>query len=136
MMRGHHGVEADLTPEQRRQVFRRTWRALRPYRKRLWLGALCAVMQAAATLAGPAIVRYGIDHAIIPKDLTALNQAAAAYVAVVVCIYIFGRATILARRARRGRLPARTARTRVLAPDAAARSTSTTGSAPAPSWRA
>ena len=35
-----------------------------------------------ATLAGPAIVRYGIDHAIIPKDLTALNQAAAAYVAV------------------------------------------------------
>ena len=95
MMRGHHGVDADLTPEQRRQVFRRTWRALRPYRKTLWLGALCAVLQAAATLAGPAIVRYGIDHAIVPKDLTALNQAAAAYVAVVVCIYIFGRATIL-----------------------------------------
>ena len=43
-------------------VIRRTWRLLRPHRARAWCHRACSSSsRPAATLAGPAIVRYGID---------------------------------------------------------------------------
>ena len=60
-------------------MFRRTWRLARAASRRAsLLAALCVLIQAAATLAGPAIVRYGIDHGVVPKDLAALNRAVVA----------------------------------------------------------
>ena len=59
-----------LSPEERRRVYRRTGRILAPQRQRLVLAASFVVIQAGATLAGPAIVRYGIDEGVVPRDVS------------------------------------------------------------------
>ena len=91
-----HATEERLTAEERRRVYRRTWRVLRPQRKRIALAAVFVAFQAGATLAGPAIVRYGIDHGVTPRDLSVLNQAVAVFLAAVALQYAFGRLVILA----------------------------------------
>jgi ATP-binding cassette, subfamily B, bacterial len=88
-------VTADrLTADERRHVFRRTWRALAPHRRQVFLAAAFVAVQAAATLSGPAIVRYGIDHGVVPKDLATLNRAVAVFLAAVLVQYVFGRLVI------------------------------------------
>jgi ATP-binding cassette subfamily B protein len=94
-VRQPHATTERLSGNERRQVLRRTWRMLRARRGQLALGAVCVVVQAAATLAGPAIVRYGIDHGVQARDLQALNRATVAFLVAVVVQYVFGRATIL-----------------------------------------
>ena len=95
-MRAPQVTDLRLSPAEKRHVVRRTWRFLRPVRVRLLLAALCVLLQAAATLAGPAIVRYGIDHGVQPHDLGALNRATIAFVVSVILVYVFGRLTIRA----------------------------------------
>jgi ATP-binding cassette subfamily B protein len=95
-MRQPQVTEVRLSVAEQGQVLRRTLRFLRPVRVGLALATLFVVLQAAATLAGPAIVRYGIDHGVQPRDLDALNQAALAFVLSVTCMYLFGRMTIIA----------------------------------------
>jgi ATP-binding cassette subfamily B protein len=85
-----------MTAEDRRRVYRRTARILAPRRKALAAAALFVVLQAGATLAGPAIVRYGIDHGVVPRDLAILNRAAVFYLVAVVVQYTFGRLAIMA----------------------------------------
>jgi len=85
-----------LSAAERRHVVRRTWRFLRPVRLRLLLAVACVLLQAAATLAGPAIVRYGIDHGVQPRDVGALDRATIAFVVSVILVYVFGRLTITA----------------------------------------
>ncbi|MGH8977689.1 MAG: ABC transporter ATP-binding protein, partial [Acidimicrobiia bacterium] len=85
-----------LSPDDRRRVFRRTARILAPQRKRLAFATMCVLTQAAATLAGPAIVRYGIDNGVMPRDVSTLNRAAVVYVVAIVIQYCFGRLVILA----------------------------------------
>jgi ATP-binding cassette subfamily B protein len=93
---GLHVTEEKLTPAERRRVYRRTWRILRPQRPAVLRAAACVVVQAAATLAGPAIVRYGIDHGVTPRDLDALNQAVVLFLCAILVQYLFGRFSILA----------------------------------------
>jgi ATP-binding cassette subfamily B protein len=85
-----------LSPEERRRVFRRTGRILAPQRKRLALATMCVLTQAAATLAGPAIVRYGIDNGVVPRDVSTLNRAVVVYLVAILIQYCFGRLVILA----------------------------------------
>jgi ATP-binding cassette subfamily B protein len=85
-----------LSPEDRRRVFRRTGRVLAPQRKRLAFATVCVLTQAAATLAGPAIVRYGIDNGVVPRDVSTLNRAVVLYLVAIVIQYCFGRLVILA----------------------------------------
>ena len=95
-MRVQQVTDLRLSAAERRHVVRRTWRFLRPVRLRLLLAVACVLLQAAATLAGPAIVRYGIDHGVQPRDVGALDRATIAFVVSVILVYVFGRLTITA----------------------------------------
>ncbi|MGH9049460.1 MAG: ABC transporter ATP-binding protein [Acidimicrobiia bacterium] len=93
MMRQHRGVETPLSADEKRQVARRTYRML--HRPLLALATLFVILQATGTLAGPAVVRYGIDHGVASRDLGSLNRAALVFVVAVAFVYVFGRLTIL-----------------------------------------
>lgn len=87
--------EDRLAPEDRAKVFKRLWRDLKPYRPRVYLAWALVVTQTAATLAGPALVRWGIDRGVREKNIVALNVAAFWFLIATVVIYIAGRAAIL-----------------------------------------
>lgn len=87
--------EDRLAPEDRSKVFRRLWRSLKPYRRRVYLAWALVVTQTAATLAGPALVRWGVDRGAVDKNVDALNVAAFWFLVATVVIYIAGRAAIL-----------------------------------------
>jgi ATP-binding cassette, subfamily B, bacterial len=77
-----------------RHVLRRTARMLRPQAGRV-AGALAMVVVWTGTvLAGPWLVRYGIDHGINEGDTGALNAAVAGYVVVAVLAYVTNRIQI------------------------------------------
>jgi ATP-binding cassette subfamily B protein len=88
---------ADLTlsPEERRQVVRRTYHLLRPHRVSLILASVFVVLQAAGTIAAPAIIRFGIDDGVTPGDIGALNRATIAFLVAVAFVWVFGRLSIL-----------------------------------------
>jgi ATP-binding cassette subfamily B protein len=74
-----------------RRVLRRTAAMLRPYRKMVALATAVMVGATGALLAGPALVRYGIDHGLRRDDGGALNLAAATYVGVAFAAVVLGR---------------------------------------------
>jgi ATP-binding cassette subfamily B protein len=76
-------------------VVRRTWKLLRPQRLRLLLAALVVVGWTSTVVAGPALVRYGIDHGLRPKDAGALDLAVIAYIVVAIASYLLSRWQIL-----------------------------------------
>jgi ATP-binding cassette, subfamily B, bacterial len=77
-----------------RRVVRRTARMLRPQARRV-AGAVAMVMVWTATvIAGPYLVKYGIDQGIGDRDAGNLNAAIVAYVVVAVLAYITNRAQI------------------------------------------
>jgi ATP-binding cassette, subfamily B, bacterial len=77
-----------------RRVVRRTARMLRPQARGV-TGAVAMVMVWTATvLAGPYLVKYGIDQGIGDHDAGKLNAAIAAYVVVAVLAYVANRAQI------------------------------------------
>lgn len=77
-------------------VLRRTYGFLRPYRRRLVVAALFAVVYTASTLAGPFLVKIGIDRGIKPRDASVVNQVVIAYVVVAVVAYVVYRRQVLA----------------------------------------
>ena len=88
-----------LTRDEAQQVMRRLVRMLRPQRLAIIVAAIVLMLQAAALLAGPAIVGYGIDkglpHGDFDGDAGALNLAVAAYFAMAVVGFFLGKASIL-----------------------------------------
>jgi ATP-binding cassette subfamily B protein len=87
-MAGGVGEEDRLDAEAAKHLLRRVWRMLRPYRRDL-VGALAMVtLWTATTLAGPFLVRYGIDHGIKRDDAGALDAAVVGYVVVAALSYI------------------------------------------------
>jgi len=87
-MAGGVGEEDRLDAEAAKHLLRRVWRMLRPYRRDL-VGALAMVtLWTATTLAGPFLVRYGIDHGIKRDDAGALDAAVIGYVVVAALSYI------------------------------------------------
>ncbi|MGK2928203.1 MAG: ABC transporter ATP-binding protein [Acidimicrobiales bacterium] len=85
-----------LGADDRRRIFRRTWRMLRPYRAGVALAAVLVVLQAAGTISGPAIVRYGIDEGVREADGAALTRAGVMFLAAAVLAYAAGHAAIRA----------------------------------------
>jgi ATP-binding cassette subfamily B protein len=81
------GVEEGdrLTAETAKHVIRRAADMLRPYRRQCVIALGMVIVWTSTTLAGPFLVRYGIDHGIKADDGRALNFAVAGYV-VVACI--------------------------------------------------
>ncbi len=94
-----------IDTEEAKRVMRRAARFLRPYRSELIIGIAVMVLSTLAMLAGPALVRYGIDKGLggqrvatdaTPKrDPGALNMAAAGYLVVAVAALFLARMQIL-----------------------------------------
>lgn len=76
-----------LDAAQARTVLRRALRMLRPHRRDVWGASVMVVVSTAAVLAGPYLLRHGIDQGIKPRRAGVLNAAVAAYVAVAVLAY-------------------------------------------------
>jgi ATP-binding cassette subfamily B protein len=77
-----------------RRVLRRTARMLRPQSRRVAGALAMVVLWTGTVLAGPWLVRYGIDHGINEGDAGALNVAVAGYVVVAVLAYVTNRIQI------------------------------------------
>lgn len=88
--------EADrLDAEAARHLLRRAFSMLRPYRRAM-VGALCmVVLWTATTLAGPFLVRHGIDQGIKADDPGALDAAVIGYVVVAVISFVTYRFQVL-----------------------------------------
>jgi ATP-binding cassette, subfamily B, bacterial len=84
------GVDPDerLGREEVGNVLARSARMLRPYKAQVALAMAMVVAWTATTLAGPFLVRYGIDHGIKVGDRGALNLAVALYVVVAAISYV------------------------------------------------
>ena len=67
--------EETLSRDEAQRLFKRLFRMLRPQRGAITVAAIVLMLQAAALLAGPALVAYGIDHGIEAHDPGALNLA-------------------------------------------------------------
>jgi ATP-binding cassette subfamily B protein len=88
-------AEDQLDRAQAQQVLRRVWRMCRPYRRSIVLAITLLVLQTACLLAGPALVKRGIDHGLRANDAGVLNQSAAMYVVVALIALVLGRQSIL-----------------------------------------
>ncbi|HUS61847.1 MAG TPA: ABC transporter transmembrane domain-containing protein, partial [Acidimicrobiales bacterium] len=88
--------EADrLDAEAARHLLRRAFSMLRPYRRAM-VGALCmVVLWTATTVAGPFLVRHGIDQGIKGDDSGALDAAVLGYIIVAVISFITYRFQVL-----------------------------------------
>jgi ATP-binding cassette subfamily B protein len=77
-----------LDAEAAKHLLRRAGSMLRPYRRQCVVALGMVVVWTATTLAGPFLVRYGIDHGIKAGDAGALNAAVAGYVGVAGLSYV------------------------------------------------
>lgn len=91
---GVHAVEEKLSRDEAERVIRRLRAILRPWRGRILVAVGVLVAQTACLLAGPALVRNGIDSGLREGDATALNLSAAVYLVVAVLALVFGRLAI------------------------------------------
>ena len=95
---GHAVSEDDkLDRREATQVLRRALRLLRPYRREVIVASMVMVGFVAATVSGPALIRYGVDNGLRPghTDVGALNTAAICYVGVAIAALVFARIQIL-----------------------------------------
>lgn len=92
------GVDADeqLDRGAAVNVIRRTYGFLAPYRGRLVLAGFFAVLYTASTLAGPLLVRTGIDDGIKDANRDVLNRTVMAYVIIAALGYVVYRRQVLA----------------------------------------
>ena len=90
-----HGVGVDpkdrLTRDDASQVLRRAARLARPYRRTTLAAVAFVAMATSTTIAGPLLVRFGIDTGIRTSDRSALGIAVAGFGLVVVLAYIGSR---------------------------------------------
>jgi ATP-binding cassette, subfamily B, bacterial len=91
---GQHAIEETLTRHDATQVLRRLVPYLRPYRGRIVLSILLLIGQTSCLLAGPALVRHGIDAGLRKNDAGALNLSALLYLFAAIAGLFFGRAVI------------------------------------------
>ena len=95
MSMGAFDEEDRLDREQAQWVLRRAAAMLRPYRREVRRSMALVVVSTAAVLAGPYLLKVGIDRGIKPGDVRVLNLTVAAYVAVAVVAYFATRAQVL-----------------------------------------
>ncbi len=77
------------------QVLRRSAKMLGPYRKRAVLAAVFLVAWTAMLVAGPLLVRRGIDSGLEQNDATALNTSVVLYIAAAIASYWFYRLAVV-----------------------------------------
>jgi ATP-binding cassette subfamily B protein len=88
-----------LTRGEAQRVMRRLLVMLRPYWLRMTVVALVIMAQVGALLAGPALVKHGIDAGLLANDgngdVGALNLSAALYLVMAIVGFVLGRAAII-----------------------------------------
>ncbi len=91
--------EETLSRDEASRVLRRLFRMLRPQRALIALATLVLMGQAGALLAGPALVRHGIDAGLLSNggkgDAGALNLSVALYLSMAIIGFFLGRAAIV-----------------------------------------
>jgi ATP-binding cassette, subfamily B, bacterial len=87
--------EETLSRADAERVVRRLVRMLRPYRARIAGIVVVLLAQVGTLLAGPALVRYGIDHGMGDHDAAALNTAVVLYLLMAIAAVFLGRLAIL-----------------------------------------
>jgi ATP-binding cassette subfamily B protein len=93
-MSGAISEEDKLKKGEAFHVVRRTVRRLRPYKREMWIASAVVLLWTGTVLAGPALVRFGIDEGISNENPAALNQAIGAYIAVAITAYFVYRIQI------------------------------------------
>src|SRR5947199_150786 len=90
-------VEEDdrVSSDEAKQVVRRAVRMLRPYWLKTALALVVLLLSTAALLAGPALVRYGIDKGIKKHSGAVLDKVAILYIAVAVAAVVLSRLQII-----------------------------------------
>jgi len=91
---GIHAVEESMSRADAERVIRRLRTMLRPWRRRILFAVGLMVAQTACLLAGPALVRHGIDAGLRAHDAGALDLSAAMYLGVACVALVLGRASI------------------------------------------
>lgn len=91
------GVDADdkLDRRQARQVLGRAAVLLRPYRRQVRGAAAMIIISTLAVLAGPYLLKVGIDRGISPGNVAVLNACVAAYVVIAIIAYAASRTQVL-----------------------------------------
>ena len=91
---GGRGVEDDdkLNRTQTRVVLMRSIRMAGEFRRQAMWAMILVTISTICTLAGPVLVRHGIDAGIKAKDERALNFTVVAYLVVTAIAYVVGRA--------------------------------------------
>jgi ATP-binding cassette subfamily B protein len=84
-----------LSRDDAERVVRRLMRMLRPYRWQIALIVVVLIAQVGTLLAGPALVRYGIDHGLSDHNARALNVAVVLYLFMAFAAVFLGRLAIL-----------------------------------------
>lgn len=82
----------DMSRREAKRVIRRLWRMLGPWHRGIVYASAVVVVQVAALVAGPSLVRYGIDAGIQVDDKGALNLAVVMYIGVALLSLVLGRA--------------------------------------------
>ncbi|NND73399.1 MAG: ABC transporter ATP-binding protein [Ilumatobacter sp.] len=80
-----------LDPDEAKQVIRRAARLAAPFKRTVAAAVGFSAISTLGLLAGPVIVRYGIDEGIAAADTGALRLAVIAYCVVVACAYLASR---------------------------------------------
>jgi ATP-binding cassette subfamily B protein len=90
---GRGGIDEDqkLDRTQTRVVLLRSFRMAGEFRRQALWAMFFVTITVLCTLAGPVLVRHGIDAGISQKDARALNITVVVYIAVVIVAYIIGR---------------------------------------------
>lgn len=76
-------------------VLRRAWPMLHPYRREVRWASVCVIVSTLAVLAGPFLLKVGIDQGIVPGDLGVLNATVVAYIVVAIIAYGASRTQVL-----------------------------------------
>ena len=93
-----HAVSEEdrLDREGARRVLRRTVRLAAPYRRTIALALALVVLSTLVTLAGPMLVKIGIDEGIRAGNRRALDAVVIAYIVVIALGWVFSQAQIRA----------------------------------------
>jgi len=96
---GDNVPEETLSRDEATRVVRRLLRMLRPQLALIVVAVLVLMLQAGALLAGPLLVKHGIDaglpHGNFPGDARTLNVTVLAYLAIAVLGFFLGRIAIV-----------------------------------------
>ncbi len=87
--------EDRLSRAQAKTIVGRVFKMAAPFRKTMWMAFACVCVTTVCALAGPVLVKHGIDAGIRANDVGELNLSVAIYLLVAFLAYMFGRMQFL-----------------------------------------